>query len=284
MNARWAMKRAGKWGLEWGMALSGVALAYRRSRYFTAGHRILTYHCVRPKADSSDTVSTAHFLAHMAYLADHYPVVDLDELVKGIAGEKPLETGSVAVTLDDGYKESFTYAAEIMQRYKVPATLFVVTRPLDTGEEVRGRAFLSWDDVRAMDRAGFAIGSHTVNHPSLSAIPIEEARRELATSKRRIEEELRKPPVALSYPYGTLRDISPRVVEIAREVGYTFAVTAMNGLNHRGADVFWLRRTALSAGDGLTGFKLIMGGCLDPWLFVDRWAYRLQKGGYAKGF
>ena len=130
-----------------------------------------------------------------------------------------------------------------------------------------------------MAAAGFSIGSHTVSHRSLGRLPAAEVESELVLSRRRIEEELGAPPAALSYPYGTLRDVSSPVAALARKAGYTCAVTAIHGLNHRGTNPYWLRRTSLTAGDGLRTFKMIMKGCLDPWYLVDRWGHKIQRGG-----
>jgi peptidoglycan/xylan/chitin deacetylase (PgdA/CDA1 family) len=284
MKTRWALKRVGKWMVEWGATLSGAALVYRKSGYFRTGFRILTYHGVQRIADDSYTVSVEHFRRHMEYLSDYYPVTDLLSLVDGLAGSRHLEPRSVVVTLDDGYKECATYVAEILDRYCIPATFFVSTGPLDTRETVRGRNFVSWDDLRSMTAAGFSIGSHAVSHKSLVALSPGEAEKELIVSRKRIEEELGTPPAALSYPYGTLRDVSPQVAALAVKAGYSCAVTAIHGLNHRGVDPLWLRRTSLTAGDGLRTFRMIMRGCLDAWHLVDRWGYRFQRTEAGAGF
>lgn len=283
MDTRWALKRAGKWMVEWGATLSGAAFAYRRSSYFRSGFRILTYHGVRPDPGDSYTVGVKHFRMHMEYLSDRYPVTDLLTLVNGLAGDRRLDPHSVVVTFDDGYEECATHVAEILDLYCVPATFFIATGAVDTRVPVRGRSFVSWDNLRNMVAAGFSIGSHTVSHRSLGRLPAAEVEKELILSRTRIEEELGAPPAALSYPYGTLRDVSPQVAALAHKAGYTCAVTALHGLNHEGTDPFWLRRTTLTAGDGLRTFRMIMRGCLDPWYLVDRWGYRFQRTGGGPG-
>ena len=125
--------------MEWGATLSGAALAYQRSGYFRSGFRILTYHGVRLDPDDSYTVSQRHFRMHMKHLSAHYPVTDLLTLVNGLAGGGILEPHSVVVTFDDGYEECATYVAEILDRYRVPATFFIATGPLDAGGRVRNR-------------------------------------------------------------------------------------------------------------------------------------------------
>ena len=104
-----------------------------------------------------------------------------------------------------------------------------------------------------------------------------EVQLELKGSCDRLETELGTRPDGFSYPFGTYRDFSDDVISITRSCGYPHAVTAIHGLNHIGCDPFRLKRTTITAGDGLKTFKMIMKGDLDLWRFVDQWGYRLQR-------
>jgi len=277
MTSRWALKRALKWMVEWGTALSGAGMIYRAGSAFRTGSRILTYHRIADVPADSFTVSTRHFREHMAYLSDHHKVISLDRMVSGLRGGHPPEPGCVAVTLDDGYKEGASTVSEVLDLYRITATFFVVTGVLDGKISYLSGDFLNWDEVRQIAAAGFSIGSHTVSHRSLGEMSQSDAAIELSESRRRITEELHSVPRALSYPYGTMRDFSPLVVSEAANAGYSYAVTAIHGLNHPECDPLLLRRTTLSAGDGISTFRLIMKGCLDPWYFVDKWGYKFQR-------
>jgi len=271
------VKRTLKWAVEWGMALSGFGFLYRQSAIFREGFRILTYHKVSDDPQDSYTVSTAHFRDHAAYLADNYRVVSLEEAaVEVFSGRIPAEK-TVAVTFDDGYLESATFVREILEKYSIPATFFVVTGVLDRDGNAPGGPFMTWDQVRQLAAAGFSIGSHTVNHRSLGELGPSEVREEMVNSRERLVQELGIVPKGLSYPYGTIRDVSPSIAGQAAEAGYDYAVTALHGLNHAGCDAFMLRRTTIGAGDGLRTFRMILRGNLDPWALVDRWGYRFQR-------
>jgi len=278
MQLRWAMKRTLKWTVEWGMALTGLGLLYRHTSTFREGFRILTYHRVSEHCEDSYTLRTDHFRAHMQFLSDHHPVITLSELADRVVNGPPPEAGSVAITFDDGYEDSSSIVSEILDRRRLPATFFVVTGILD-GQTIPmyGGRFMTWADVRHMVSAGFAIGSHTVSHTSLGAMSAAEVEHELAHSKNRILQETAIAPDGLAYPYGTVRDVSPAIADIAKKVGYRHAVTAMHGLNYPGGNPFLLRRTSITAGDGPRTFRMIMKGYLDPWVFVDKWGYRFQR-------
>ena len=274
---RRALKRAAKWSVEWASAFSGYGFMYRRSRTFVEGYRILTYHKIADRPQDSFTVRTDHFRSHMAFLADHHPVMTLADLAQRLVEGRTPEAGAVAVTFDDGYAEAATVISEILDKHRLPATFFVITGVLDNTIQFPGGPFLTWQDAREMSAAGLSIGSHTVSHRSLGEIGLADAEEELTISYRRISEELGAAPKGLSYPYGTVRDFSGDVAEIAKTVGYDYAVTGLHGLNHVRCNPYCLRRTSLTAGDGLRTFRMILKGHLDPWRLVDKWGYRLQR-------
>lgn len=84
---------------------------------------------------------------------------------------------------------------------------------------------LTWDEVRALDKAGIEIGSHTVTHPFLVQLSDEELRVELTQSKQRIEEETGTPVRSLSYPTGGSQYYDARTTELTSKAGYRFAVS-----------------------------------------------------------
>ncbi|MFN7133315.1 MAG: polysaccharide deacetylase family protein, partial [Myxococcales bacterium] len=98
--------------------------------------------------------------------------------------------------------------------------------------------FLSWDEVREIRTYGVEIGAHTVNHPILVRVPVEEAEREIAGSVRRLEEELGERPKLFAYPNG---DTSPAVTALARRY-FEAAVTTRDGLCGPDADLHEIPR------------------------------------------
>jgi peptidoglycan/xylan/chitin deacetylase (PgdA/CDA1 family) len=130
--------------------------------------------------------------------------------------------------------------------------------------------FLSWQQVREMSRHGIDFGSHTLSHVSLTRVSRQWARIELERSKARLEDELGKPATGLAYPYGTVRDFSPAVEQLAAEVGYTWAVTGLSGVNSYRSNLYALRRTKIEHGDDLALFAQATRGALDPWIVVDQ--------------
>ena len=113
------------------------------------------------------------------------------------------------------------------------------------GAPEAGWAKLRWDDVREMARAGIEFGSHTLDHPILSYVDAEEARRQIRGSKERIESELGAPVKSFAYPNGRAGDFDETTIRILTEEGYDCAVTTVSGANDASTDPFALRRAGM---------------------------------------
>jgi peptidoglycan/xylan/chitin deacetylase (PgdA/CDA1 family) len=88
---------------------------------------------------------------------------------------------------------------------------------------------MTWEDVRKLASEGIAMGSHTMSHPILTRISLDQARDELSGSKERIEEEIGLPVESFAYPNGGAADFNPAIMALAGEVGYKAAFTLMPG-------------------------------------------------------
>jgi peptidoglycan/xylan/chitin deacetylase (PgdA/CDA1 family) len=95
--------------------------------------RILYYHRVNNDNDPFfPAISTALFEAEMKFLHKNYLVVSLTELLQRLAGKSTEPV--LAITFDDGYRDNYQHAFPILQRYDLPATIFLTTGNMDTGE------------------------------------------------------------------------------------------------------------------------------------------------------
>ncbi|EGJ49092.1 polysaccharide deacetylase family protein [Desulfocurvibacter africanus] len=109
--------------------------------------------------------------------------------------------------------------------------------------------FSTWDELRrASDDGLLTIGSHTVNHPVLSACA-DWGSVELAASKARLESELQSPVTLFAYPFGGPAHIPGDVEEQLARQGFRLAVTTTPGLNHCASDRYRLQRVSVHGND-----------------------------------
>ena len=77
------------------------------------------------------TVTADVFGRHMEALSRRHRLVPLQDLVA--AGDRRTAHSLVAITFDDGYSNNYEEAHPILQRLGIPATVFVVTRYVESG-------------------------------------------------------------------------------------------------------------------------------------------------------
>lgn len=126
--------------------LSGIErLESRRNNVL----RILAYHRIgHPEAESDRADPTlfsatpAQFAEQMQYLAEHYAVLSIDDLLAAQDTGQALPPRSVIITFDDGYRDFGEHAWPVLSRLGLPAVLFVPTAYLANG---RGRFW--WDEL-----------------------------------------------------------------------------------------------------------------------------------------
>ena len=99
--------------------------------------------------------------------------------------------------------------------------LIGVDIPVDLGKEL----ILSWGEIKEMSQNNISFGAHTVNHPILTRLPLEAAKKEILDSKRHIEKELGQEVTTFCYPNGEPGDFNNDIEEILRSNGFKCAVT-----------------------------------------------------------
>ncbi len=121
--------------------------------------------------------------------------------------------------------------------------------------ELNKEFMLSWEEIREMNKNGIGIGSHSISHPVLTEISLEDAKKEIIESKRHIEEKLDKHVIAFAYPYGKSDSYNESIKEIVKTTGYTCAAICANFSPVKSdTDIYELER--ISSGRNAEIFKL----------------------------
>ena len=100
-------------------------------------------------------------------------------------------------------------------------------------EEICRHVAASWDALRkAAQHRLITLGAHTVHHFPLSRLSEDAARFEMAESRRRLAEEIRREVRHFAYPFGDHASASTREFALAKELGFATAVTTRRGPLH----------------------------------------------------
>lgn len=209
------------------------------------GAAVLTYHKLGapPKASRDPFLytQTAEFNRQLAALAatGRQPI-RLGDLTS--AREFP---GEFAITFDDGFQNVLEHGLAILSRHKMPAIQFIVSGYIgrqndwDIAKGDAAERLMDAAQIREWLEAGHEIGSHSMTHPNLKTLSAAEAREEISSSKKSLEDQFGVAVRHFCYPFGGW---TPQVRDIVVEAGYQTSCTVEFGVNDAATDPFTLRR------------------------------------------
>lgn len=121
-----------------GVVRSMRGLHNRRSPALTilAYHRVMPTDALESYPFDQELISATprQFDSQMRYLREHLRPISLNDVIAHIEQGTPLPPDSVAVTFDDGFADTYRYAFPVLRRYRIPATIFVSTGYVESGE------------------------------------------------------------------------------------------------------------------------------------------------------
>jgi len=226
------------------------------------GATVLCYHIVESPQDPRMEISREAFRQQMRYLAmTGYNVIPLRELYEYVTGKRAsLPRNAVVVTIDDGWRSTYTEVFPEMKRYGFPFTIFIY--PQIVGQTSHA---LNWKQIKEMSDAGVDIESHSYSHPYLTRRRHTELdqrayngwlERELIDSKRMIERATGKPVLFMAYPFG---DYDHFLVDSVGRAGYDAALTCESGKVRRGSNPLRMRRMVVEKKMDFVSFRHFLG-------------------------
>ena len=236
--------------------------------------RVLMYHKVNDQWPNPITVPTALFAEQMTLLAElGYTPVSLDAVRDHYLVGAPLPERAVLITFDDGYLDNLENAFPILFDRGYPAVIFVPIgyldgdrRPLPHEESLLRAAIrnptLAWAQLAELEQGGVRIESHGIGHRRLAELDPDEALREIAVSKIRLEERLGREVEAYAYVKGSRADFRAEHASLVQQAGYKLGFTAVSGANDTGSDRFQLLRYNIEPYSART-FELVLAGSCD---------------------
>jgi peptidoglycan/xylan/chitin deacetylase (PgdA/CDA1 family) len=245
------------------LTLGGAAAAYALTRPSHPPGRsidvpVLMYHRIGglpidPTPTSTKlTVQPGVFKAQMEWLARHgFHAITVRQLYEALERRAPLPSHPILITFDDGYRDVLHNAAPVLHRLGMAAAAFIITDRVGGPDP----SFLTWPQIRDLERDGFTIGSHTVHHLPLTSISPAQALAELTQSRATLQQHLGERVDWFAYPDGAE---NPSVVRLVRKAGYRLALTTQTGFTQYAREPLLLHRDEIARSDGLVGFVALL--------------------------
>lgn len=187
---------------------AGVCLLLSSSIYAEQYHLpILQYHHVDETTPFSTSVTPAQFQEHLDYLQNEgFQVIDLGSGLNALRAGNSLPDKAVAITFDDAYKNIYENGFPILKEKGFPFTVFINSDPILKNN----KNFLTWDDMREMQRYGGVMANHTISHPYMTRKEgdetydnwFERIKKEVRQVETLLIDRLGQSPKMLAYPYG----------------------------------------------------------------------------------
>jgi peptidoglycan/xylan/chitin deacetylase (PgdA/CDA1 family) len=223
---------------------------------------VLCYHIVEAPAAPRMHIDRETFRQHLRYLEmTGYNVIPLRHLYEYVSGKRAtIPKNAVVITIDDGWRSTYTEAFPELQKRKFPFTVFIYPNIIGKTSNA-----LTWEQIREMSDAGVDIQSHALSHPFLTKrrhrsktndAYAEWLQKELAGSRRILEKETGKKVQFIAYPYG---DYDDRVVEATAKAGYTAALTCDFGKVKKGSDPLRMKRFVIDDRMDFAAFRQYLG-------------------------
>ncbi|WP_134703705.1 polysaccharide deacetylase family protein [Ammoniphilus sp. YIM 78166] len=207
---------------------------------------ILNYHHIAEDFDSPHTIKPNEFREHIEFLKNHhFHPLKLEEFHEFLDTGLLNQENAVLLTFDDGYESAYSKAFPVLEEYQFPATVFVIYENLrDTVERKREGKIspLSFVQLEQMKRSGLisfqshTYGLHFVEDDRPATSPEvkqgDQAYRskvfvDFMMGRKALEDLVREPVLAISYPYGYYND---RMIKVSKQAGYQLGFAGGRGL------------------------------------------------------
>jgi len=125
---------------------------------------IFDYHRFNTFRADSMTIRVSVFQFQLQYMREHgYHFIPLARYVAYKMGKaSPPPPRSVIITMDDGHESVYTRALPLIEKYRIPVTLFIYPSAISNASYA-----MTWKQLRTLKATGlFDIQSHTYWHPN----------------------------------------------------------------------------------------------------------------------
>lgn len=243
-------------------------------------HRVVEHRSDAPSQRELEV--TPDFLEQtiLDYRQKGYTFISIDEFLRRLGDmEAPThhpilrrhKEKYISLTFDDGYQDNHDIAYPLLKRLEVPFAVYVTTGFIDnrlpmwwyrcesreqcqtclSNAEVqqRERSYpgeqlgISFESLKTLDAEPLCtIGVHTVSHPRLDTLSLDDQQKEIIQSHQELETLLGHPVHHFSYPHGAY---NADTLTIVKQQSFRTALCAWGGTVRRGSNPLTLPRIEL---------------------------------------
>ena len=196
---------------------------------------ILIYHAFQtpvPKNDVYKLFSTEErFEENVKTLLDNgYTFITLEDVYKYKNEKIGLPEKNIVITMDDGWKGCYTEAFNVIKKYNVPATIFIVEELVGTN------GYFTWEEAKEMYDTGLVkIHVHGRKHIDYSNVKKETLIQDYNHTHNKIEKVLgNKVQKIMAYPAGASSDNSKKWL---KEAGFEIQVQTRYGTINKSSNL-----------------------------------------------
>ncbi|MBR5516921.1 MAG: polysaccharide deacetylase family protein [Firmicutes bacterium] len=209
---------------------------------------ILMYHGITEDASKVNeyTILAKDFEADLVWLKDNgYTSVSTSQLVDYVENGSPLPAKPVLITFDDGYKNNYTIAFELLKKYNSKALISIIGMESDISSKATASnsnltGYLSWDEISSLSSSdNIEFGNHTYalhfnngGRKGADKIPSETQEQyakvlsdDLTLNQSKLYEAAGYNPVAFAWPYGAY-PMDGSANEILKNLGFKLTLTS----------------------------------------------------------
>lgn len=219
------------------------------------GVPVLMYHYVYTANDVPADLNSNWILdtvldEQLKFLTDNgYYFPSFQEVRAFVEGKHTLPAKSVVLTFDDAMPQFLTYGIPVLEKYKVPATSFVICSDGDALQKVinfRNRYIMYDSHSFDLHRGGGSVG----HGGRISALSEAEIEADLKTSSDMLQVHN-----AFAYPFGDVTEDGKLAVAAA---GYQCGFTTKNDWCYIGDDVRVLNRVRIQGNVSLSSYAALV--------------------------
>lgn len=201
-----------------------------------------------------DVTNKDKFVSFFDFLQCYFNVLSVGDFEHKRFDDKKI---NILLSFDDGFESWETVVVPELERRKISAYFFVSSGFLDMcGDKEKETQFcrknllishrkpLSWEGLKRLSaNNAFVVGGHTVTHPNLLKISMEQQQTEIVENKKRLEEFLGTEVEVFAYPFGMPgMHADKRLCEVVQKAGFKKAFTTEINFTEVTKDQFSLAR------------------------------------------